>query len=412
MVSGRGRSVRSVNFVSEAIEPHSASSQAADPQLSVAVTPPEVAMLASHRTSLRLDHWIDGTFGVLRTPQTVLMCSPNGPRTALHRCEIGAGEDAPSIDHSFLTSRLVAPDASIEPRDRTDHGNSRGSLHGSDGRAFDHASGGPIVELPGCPNPVMIYHAEQFRDGNPDRFRASLGWAEIESAEDGSIRLTDLGIVVAPPDDDDHPDRLVDVGSGPTVLWHDHVWVFYPVRSDVDARCALGAARVSIDDAVNAVTSGRAPTFRTVGANPAANTGPVDPTGSEGAIGPAIGTVPPDLAPNARPWIAWLDVAIIEPTDQLIMVHSAPRRRPDGTVEWNLWLRISSDGRSWSSGQALLDTSTPDELLYVTIDAGTESQRTIRGSLFTIYYTRSPSADRWSDARIERIAVTFAPKTQ
>ena len=157
MVSGSGRSTRSVKVMSEAIDSHGADPPSAHPpsahpprahqpsahgHLVVSATQPEVVMSAPQRTSLGLDHWIDGTFGVSRTPHAVLMCSPNGPRTALHRLDAGAREGSSSIDQSFLTSRLITPDATIEPRDRSDRGNSHGHARDAGGPVFDHASGG------------------------------------------------------------------------------------------------------------------------------------------------------------------------------------------------------------------------------------------------------------------------------
>lgn len=360
------------------------------PAIVATVVASELVISAAQRQCVGLAHWIDGTFGVIRVGASTVMCSPNGPVTAIHRSHDDGQATAPEFDHRFVAEHLVTHTAAIEcagPAPRP-----------------DHAAGGPLIELPGCPFPILTYHAERFLDGDPYRFHASLGWAEVRAGEDGSVSLHDLGIIVDPPIDPSHPERIVDVGSGPTVLWQGDVWVFYPVRSDMHARCALGAARVPVPQAIEAVFAGKAPAFDTVPAT-AANSRAGDAPGS----GPAVGSMPPDLLPGTRPWIAWLDVAVLASIDQLVMVHSAARRTEEGTTEWNLYLRTSPDGRSWSAAAPLLRSATTDELLYVTIDSGGQIQREIRGSMFSIYYTRSESADRWSDALIERIAVTWSP---
>lgn len=257
-----------------------------------------------------------------------------------------------------------------------------------------HASGGPLYHDPRSGMLVLVYHGETFHEGDPRDFYSFIGMA---ASDDGGATFRDLGRVITSDLGEHDPGRPrpVELGSGGFVIRDGWFHLYFQDRNADSVRRDLAVARARVDEVVDAARLGRAPQFSKYW---------------EGSFSePGLGGRSTELLPGLRFRVCWFDVALLASQGLTLLVHSTVQSVRDGVVMWNLATATSRDGLHWSEPELLFDDPVAAETLYVTIDSGGPSQRTIISDRFDVYRVRSSAQFRWDDAVLERIPITSRP---
>lgn len=329
------------------------------PDLRLRAGEPVVVVDRPTRAAWGLDHWVDGTMGLLRRGDRTTVLSPNGASMA--RLEL--------VGDRWASAEV----ATAEIRERRED--------------VDHISGGPSLRHPDTGAVLVVYHAERFADGDPTAYYSFLGLAV---SHDDAVTFVDLGAIVRSPVDELAPDgpRPVELGPGSLVVHGEWLHVYFQDRGNGPVRRRLGVARARLDDVWAAASAGRAPVLHTY------HDGRWDE--------PALGGRSSELLPV--PWVVWFDVATYEPLDCHLLVYSSSWLA-GRTPQWMYYSSVSRDGLRWSPPRPVLDVPLADEIIYLTIDSGGADQRRITGDRLHLYRTRSTTAYRWDDAVLERLDV-------
>lgn len=334
------------------------------PEVRFEATEPVTLVGANERRAAGLEFWVDGTMGIHRPGDgRTLVVAPNGPALARH-----------DLSHGGFIRGLLAARQPIEglPPD------------------VDHASGGPLHHDPDSGALLLVYHGETFRGGDPRDYYSFLGMAV---SHDEGATFRDLGRIVTSWLEEHDParPRPVDVGPGALVVRDGWFHVYFQDRGLLHSRRDLSVARAPVAEVLAAAREGRAPEFRKH----------FDGRWDE----PGLGGRSDELLPMVHRRVVWFDVADAPSLGARVLVHSAVQEVSDGIARWNHGISVSGDGLRWTTPQWLHPEPVPAEVLYVTIDSGGPVQRRIDGDRFDLYRVRSSAADRWRDARLERVTV-------
>jgi hypothetical protein len=337
------------------------------PAVTFRAGPPETVVDHATRVDGGLRHWVDGTMGIHRHGGATTVIAPNGGRLARH-----------DLTMSDFAAGPRAADARI-----------RNQVTPS-----DHASGGPLHYDERSGQLLLAYHGETFSRGDPADFYAFIGLAV---SDDHGETFDDLGRIITSHLDegDRYRPRPVDVGSGAFVVRDGWFLAYFQDRGNGPTRRRLSVARARVDDVVAAARDRRTPVFAKY------HDGRWDQPGCGGVSAELLDHVP---------WVVWFDTAVLEPLGCVLLVYSTSWL-VDGVPHWMHLAALSPDGLRWSTPVPLLGEPVTDEIIYLTIDSGGPDQRTITGSSFDVYRTRSSTPERWDHAWLERVPVTFEPVT-
>jgi hypothetical protein len=323
-----------------------------------------VVATVSQRQHLGLDHWVDGTFGVVRTERGTLAIAPNGRHPARHALDRGG----------FLDGLCEA----------------RSPIAGLPAWVH-HASGGPVVLDEATGDLLLVYHGEHFHDGDPTDYWSFLGIAH--STDDGR-RWVDCGAIITPALARTAPvrPRSVEVGSGAFTIADGWMNVFFQERGPGNIMLNLGVARARIDEVWHAARS-REPL-------PAFSKHHGGSWTGSGLGGPAS-----ELLPDLGSWpVMWFDVNRFGDKGTAL-VYSSVGRSSEGTWGWKTFVSFAADGLAFPLPTPLTAEASPEELLYLTIDAPGSRPRSIDHGWFHLYRVRSSTRFRWDDAQLERMTV-------
>jgi hypothetical protein len=330
---------------------------------------------AGTRRGHDLGYWIDGTVGFHRGPAGSFAVAPNGRNLSIHHLPDGtANATATSPD---LLAGLRATDAPIRglPDD------------------VEHASGGPVIVDPDTGTTLLVYHGETFTDGDATDFYSFLGLAVRD--DDGAF--VDLGRVVESDIAESTPVRLrpMEIGPGGCIVHDGWLQVYFNERDRVGVRGHLGVARARLADVVDAARARRTPVF--------------DKLSGTGWDAAGVGGRAADLFSETPLPVMWFDLARLESLDSYLLVFSTVRRYDGAGWRWLHATSLSADGLRWSQPVPLSDPDQPldGEALYVSIDSGGSSPRTVDGDSFDLYRVRANASFRWDDAVVERVTVGF-----
>jgi hypothetical protein len=317
------------------------------------------------RTRVGLDHWIDGTFGIIRREGATIAIAPNGRSLSRH-----------DLRRGFLDGLTELA----------------GGIGGIDPLA-DHASGGPIWTDETTGACVLVYHGERFHGGDPHRFWSYLGLAVTF---DLGNTFRDIGpvITVTRQDDDEQPPPI-EIGSGGFTIRGDDMWLYFQDRRHAEIRINLAVARAPLDSIRSAAIGGPPPTFTKY---------------RNGAFSePGIGGAATDLLAGTSHPVMWYDVAEIH--GSTVAAFSTVTKSDDGVWRWNHATATAADGLGFGPATLLYPHSFDEELLYLTIDSGSTDQRRIEHDWFHLYRLRGRSGDRWANADLERVTVRVSDRS-
>jgi hypothetical protein len=326
---------------------------------------PVVEVSHDSRVAAGLEHWVDGTFGIVRTNGSAIAMAPNGPVMSRHDLSAGGFLDGLVATHQPIDG--LPPD-------------------------IDHASGGPLFRDPGSGRLLVVYHGETFADGDPMKYRSFLGLA---ASDDEGDTFTDLGPIVTPGRGEEHPrGRPLDVGSGAAVVRDGHLWVYFIERGPREQWLKLGVARAPVDDVFGAASRGEAARFMKYHGS----------TFGE----PGLGGSASELMHHEEQWVLWCDAATLVTEGLTLLVFSTfTGQTADGIPIHGLRGMCSRDGVRFSQPQPIGVSAPGIERFYVTIDSGGPDQRAIHDGAFDVYRVAARARYRWDDAWLERIRVEW-----
>lgn len=322
---------------------------------------PEIVVTAAERFAAGLDHWVDGTMGFLRLDGRVLVAAPNGPKLAIH--DLAAG--------GFIDG-LVRPDAEI----------------GSLAAPLDHASGGSLHFDDETGAVFLSYHGEFFADGDASDYWSVIGMAV---SWDRGETFVDLGPIITSEFGIGDPSRPhpIDLASGAMVVAGGSVDVYFQDRAIYTTRRQLSVARAPIEEVRAAAADGRPPYFRKL---------------HDGVFeSPGLGGTSDEIMPRCEWRPVWFDATLLGDGPVRLLVFTSGQRVGDTYHHMHFGM-CSIDGIRWSAPALIYPGDTPGEMLYVSVDGSVEPG----APRFDLYRVRSEdSVDRWRDAVLERIEVTY-----
>jgi hypothetical protein len=226
---------------------------------------------------------------------------------------------------------------------------------------YDYAAGGQVYADPTAPDlMIMIYHAEQWANGNEKDFYATLNLAV---STDAGASWQHLGQIVTP-----------------TASYQ--AWLERRHRESIalaekrPAGGPMSVARAPVDDVISAARSATTvPWFKY-------HEGHWSQPGIEG-LSTSVFT---DRGSQVH-WPYFPGVSYNSYLGQYVMVTSTSRVSSDEDVSTQLRISFSPDGLHWSPSE-LIAQATPDELMYPSI-IGTGDDPPISGRSFFVYYIRS-----------------------
>jgi hypothetical protein len=275
---------------------------------------------------------------------------------------------------------------------------------------YDYAAGGEVyTDLTSPDLMIMIYHAEQWANGNERNFYATLNLA-VSTDDGGSWQH--LGQIVTPAASYqawlDRPQReSIALAGGTFALVEDQgVRYFYVYFDDDEQRPGGGpmsVARAPVDDVINAAGSGgTVPWFKYH-----------EGRWSQPGVGGLSTAVFTDPGSQVH-WPYFPGVSYNSYLGQYIMVTSTSRASSDEDVSTQLRISFSHDGLHWSPSE-LIAQATPDELMYPSI-IGTGDDPLVSGRSFFVYYIRSELGgwESGEELNVNRRTITLekAPRPQ
>jgi hypothetical protein len=238
----------------------------------------------------------------------------------------------------------------------------------------------------------MFYHGELHQPDASD-FYSYIGLAV---STDGGLTFEDLGQIIRPEMAVDDPDRqgAVDVGPGAYMIKDGNFYVYFKDSRGDGSTVNMAVARAPISEVLAAAELGTTSTWLKY---------------SGGTFStPGVGGAADNIFEFSPSYTNWMDVVYLEQLDQYVMVTTSINNSSIGSMHY---ITTSEDGIEWSVVEEIYDDYSPDELPYVTLSApGYLNQKTITGTEFELIRTVSTSAYtgfRWTDARVERLTISF-----
>ena len=252
---------------------------------------------------------------------------------------------------------------------------------------FDYLAGGPVFKHQGVL--YMIYHFERHHDNDAMRFYSGLGLAY--SKDQGST-FTDMGVILQPNIDFDHPGGhgIVEVCGGAYIIDDGYIYVYFRDRlnnGEGSKDIALSVAQASLDDIAAAQANGTAPVFNKY------YNGEFSQPGVSGLSSNILGDIGS---------VRWFDFLYDKSLNEYVMIYA--QNTSDSAV--NIFLARSVDKINWSHPMQM--THEQDECFYPTALSAGDDPKISDGS-FYVYYTQAmPSANRWTFASVKRVEVKLA----
>lgn len=328
-----------------------------------AVCSPRVVITRAQRLAAGLDTWPDGTFGIVSLGGRDRFIAANGGTGA---AATGGTSDDPLAYGVAADPRIV-----VHP-------------------AANYASGGPVYRV-SSRRWLLLYHAERWRDNDPNRFYSWIGMA-VSTDQGRSWR--DLGEIIRPQHSYRSADiRPVEVGGAPFVVVGGFFYVYF--RDTLRGGSGFGilppptvnlaVARAPVRAVIAAAAHGRVVAWHNYDAG----------RWQQSARGGRATALETDNPPTR-----WFDVGFDPAVDRYVLVVAA-----NNLIQGvNLSISFSRDGLRWTSRRPL--TSGVNESFYPTL-VGTGRNPLALGRAFYVYYTSSRlgGARRWSDAVLARLTI-------
>lgn len=310
------------------------------------------------RTSMGLNWWNDGCFGVVKNGTDYSFFAANGSNSA---------KTNGTLDN-------IANSVSYT-------GNAIQNLKDT----YNYAAGGPIYKDLNTGNLIMLYHFEKHRDGDYTRFYSGLGMAK---STDGGSSFVDLGKIITANVSYESPNcpDIVEMTGAPYTIKDGYMYVYFADYLESGGINSLAVARASVSDILTAAASGDVTSFYKY----------YNGSFSQAALGGLS-----SYLENGNPYTRWMDVSYNSYLDRFVMVIA------QNTIgsQVNLFLTTSTDGINWSPRTQI--ESEGGESFYPSI-VGLGNDPKTTGTSFYLYYTHSVLGgfDRWSDAEVVRRIVT------
>ena len=359
------------------------------------------------RQRLGLDHWPDGTVGRIRRDGRIVTVAPNGD--GLARTELVLPRWRDRVAGRRLSVRLRPHGSPSQPAPGAARGTATagpegpvvpglGVLTATKDRVgglrepADYAAGGPVLYDPGRDLALLVYHAEEYRSGEPRHFYSSLGLAV---SRDGAASWTDLGRIVRaelPAEAAARSWGPVEMGPGTLVATDDRLVLLFGDFRDDGRRVNLAAAAAPRAAVLDAAAQGESVAWHK--------------WDGVAFSQPGLGGRAAELMGPATTFgqVKWTDA-----------VHLG-RRRTWALVattnfmgSWTLVLTTSVDGVRWSRPTVVEGSQSDVEALYVSTHGPlTRAEAKEFGpDGFAVLRVCSASGDhaRWGDAVLERLVL-------
>ena len=331
----------------------------------------ESILTYSQRTDKNLNYWYDGTIGAIKNGSNYHFYAPNGFNPA-HTS--GPMDD---IANTILNTEIKIANVPSE---------------------FDYAAGGPIYKIDEN-NLLMFVHLERYPEGEVSKFYATYGLA---LSSDGGISFTNLGEIIThnKPYDPMKETAIMAPNCGASFAIRDgYFYVYFQDMSLADEWNALGVARASVDNVVNAALSGQTSFWYKY-----YNGGFTEP----GLGGRSTQLCSFSNSGHSTGWIAstaWIAASYNTYLNKVILVASMYEN--SGIA--NAYITTTEDGYSNLESWTEL-FHEPYEDLYVSI-LGNGTDPNYSDKTFYLYYSRSligvtDGWHRWDDATMERRLIT------
>jgi len=255
------------------------------------------------------------------------------------------------------------------------------------------SSGGPVYDGGGG-DVILVYHGEE---AAPDDFWSFIGLAAFRAGVP-----TDLGRVITPNADKNDPgiSRATEVGAGTYIIRGGYMYIFYKdsLAGGIDNR--MSVARGNLADLIAAVGAGD-------------NAVPFYKYYNGSFSQPGIAGLSTNLFTDVPGYLGTYDITYLEDFDLYMMMYSYDHSR------WAMGVRYSKDLINWTPHQVVISPDNATERLYISIAPSLTlgaafNQRSIAGNVVQLYQTVSVNGasggNRWVDAYLHRIDVTFSPQ--
>ncbi len=261
-------------------------------------------------------------------------------------------------------------------------------------QSSDYASGGPVYYDAPNDRLIMFYHGEIY-DPSVFSFYSYIGLA---ASTDGGDTFEDLGQIIRPDIDIADTDRAgaLDVGSATYVINGGFFYVYHKDMREDGTDVRMAVSRAPIADVLDAAANG--------------TTSPWQKYFNGSFSSPGVGGSADNIMPITPSYINWMDTVYVEGLNEYVMVYSSIN---DGLIGSMNYITTSEDGINWSFPREIYDDFSSEEISFVTLTSPDYSrQRVVTGDNFELFRTVSASqyvsGDRWEDARVEKINISFA----
>lgn len=362
------------------------------------VSDEETLVSSKRRHTLGLDYWPDGNLGIKRISEgdDLFFCA-NGRN-------LGGGGD----EDGGLLGVIAKTEGTLDDPVGIEVHNPVIAVQDTP-KGYGYAGGGQVYCVPGEGSKgmmLMIYHSEQYPEGNEQDYYSALNLAV--SRDDGDS-WTHLGVIVTPNISYEkwsaQKDRTsIDILGGTfTVVEEKGVRYFYVYFADDSQGGPVFVARAPVDDVVEAARKGEVSQWTKYYAKEWNEPG-------VGGRSTRLFTRPED----ETHWPYWIGVSYNAYLGRYLMASCTSRESSSERVSTQLRLSESEDGIAWSESRLVAETTptskNPDaaELMYPTI-VGLGSDPFISERRFAIYYVRSELGGWESpeDAELMRRIVTL-----
>ena len=262
---------------------------------------------------------------------------------------------------------------------------------------IDYLAGGPVYTV-SDDLWIMLYHAEIYKNRNPQVFNSSLG---IKITTNQGASFTDLGIVISSETCFDEwlgeDDFIVEMAGAPFIVHNEYMYVYFrDTLWDRSGILSLGVARAGMDEILAAIYEERTPVFYKF----------FEGEWNQPGLGGRASELDASRLAGDNNTMAWMDVTYNEYLDMFIMV-AALYRVGRGT-DTHLYAAVSEDGINWT--RFYLIAEAEGEHFYPSIIGENGNALRTVGRYFYIYYTHSiiGAFGRWGDAVLMRSRVTVS----
>lgn len=244
------------------------------------------------------------------------------------------------------------------------------------GASRDYEAGGCVWKDPNSALQLMAVHCEIWPGGNASLFTTEL---RLAKSTNGGTSWTNLGVIVTPKDAVTHKD-----GDGyPIAQRGDYLYTWFEDQlTAAPTDTSLSIARALTSEVIAAANDNTVSTWNKYNAGAWTDLG----------LGGTSSTLE-----AGNPGVSWFDVKWNQYTQTLWRVAG------DATDSFKMFYQESADGITWTSRTQL----NTDAMTYPTL-VGTDTDPTVLGQSFYVYYMRMPNGFDWATMEWCRRLVTVS----